>query len=548
MNPKRKDLTDSTPVSEQISQRNTGWHQVGQAHRWMAAIVESSDDAIIGKNLDSIIVSCNEGATRLFGYKVDEMVGQSVKMLIPQELQNEESEILKRIKSGERIEHFETVRQRKDGVRIHVSLTISPVKDDQGKIIGASKIARDVTAQKAAEEKLQISLEREQAARHLAETASHAKDDFLAALSHELRTPLNPILLIASDAINDRELPPRIRTNFEIIRKNVELEARLIDDLLDFSSINRDNLNFDLQITDGHQILEEAVAAAQKEARDKQIEIISNLFSKRMLIRGDPVRLKQVFANVLKNALKYTSAGGKVLVETESDKQLFKVKIKDTGVGIARQDLESVFYAFKRTEYDRNDAHRFSGLGLGLAISRRIIELHLGAIRSHSDGRDKGATFTIELPLAEAVNQSISADAMSNPPVTFKAESRAKRILLVEDHEATRNALANLLGRRNYKVFIASSLKEAREFAGNQKIDFVISDIGLPDGDGNELMRDLNRIYGLHGIALTGYGLEQDVKRSLAAGFVSHLTKPVSVQSLEKALMSPGLLAHAASL
>jgi PAS domain S-box-containing protein len=542
MNPNQKTGSNSKSVSDEISQRNMGWHEIDQAHRWMAAIVESSDDAIIGKNFDSIIVSCNEGAARVFGYKVDELVGKSVTMLIPQELQHEESEILKRIGRGERIEHFETVRQRKDGVRIDVSLTISPVKDDQGKIIGASKIARDITAQKQAKEKLQASLEREREARHLVETASRVKDDFLAALSHELRTPLNPILLIASDAINDRELPPRVRTNFEIIRKNIELEAQLIDDLLDFSSINGDNLSLDLRVLNGHQILEEVVAIAQKEARDKQIEITLNLLSERILIRGDPIRLRQVFTNVLKNAVKFTSPGGTVLIESDSDEQDFKVKVKDTGVGITPQDLEFVFSAFSRGNRVRNPAHRFSGLGLGLAISRRLVELHFGTIRAHSDGYEKGAIFTIELPLAKSLEEDVfvSANTVSNSSVPFKAH--AKRILLVEDHEATRNALANLLSRRNYKVLSASSLREACEFAGNQELDFVISDIGLPDGDGNDLMKDLHGRYGLNGIALTGYGMEEDVKRSLAAGFVTHLTKPVSVQSLEKALMSPALL------
>ncbi len=208
-----------------------------EAQRWLAAIVESSDDAIIGLDSEGKIISSNQGAFRLYGYKPEEMIGRSVRMLMPADIRDELQKIFEHIRRDEIVMHFETVRRHKDGRRIDVSLTISPIKDANGEIIGASKIARDITGRKRGEKQLGDILAREKAAREAAEAANRAKDDFLAALSHELRTPLNPVLLLASEAARNTDLPPGIRTDFDTIRKNIELEARLIDDLLDLTRI-----------------------------------------------------------------------------------------------------------------------------------------------------------------------------------------------------------------------------------------------------------------------------------------------------------------------
>jgi two-component system CheB/CheR fusion protein len=543
LNARRLEQKTGTPPMILLSIEDiTEWKQMEEINHWLAAIVESSDDAIIGKDLNGIIISCNRGASKLFGYEAKELIGKPVTMLVPKERRDEESKILERIRRGESIEHYETVRQRKDGSLLDVSLTISPVKDLQGKIIGASKIAHDITERKHAEKTLEASLQREKAARQGAEAASRAKDDFLAALSHELRTPLNPVLLIASDAAKNRELPPGVRANFEGIRKNIELEARLIDDLLDLTRIASGKLSLDMREVDAHTILRDAIADIRADAAAKQIQLNLKLKAKRHQVHGDAVRLQQVFWNILKNAVKFTPSKGKITVETSvgDDGKNFAVKITDTGIGLTAEELERIFRPFSQGDHASASSHRFGGLGLGLAISRQIVELHSGRIQAGSDGRNKGSAFTIELPVAKKENKSsslvktVSKDLSSGQ----KTKGNGARILLVEDHEPTRDALTVLLLRRHYKIFAASSLAEARKIADEEKIDFVISDIGLPDGNGNDLMTDLCERYDLRGIALTGYGMEQDVKRSLAAGFVTHLTKPVHVQSLEKALAS----------
>ncbi len=523
----------------------TAWKQIEQTNRWMTAIVESTADAIISKDLNGIIMSCNPGAARLFGYSAEEMVGKPMTMLIPPDHHSEELDILSRIRRGERIEHFETVRQRKDGSLFDISITVSPVKDLHGKIIGASKIARDITERKRADGRLAESLAREKAAREMAEGANRAKDDFLAALSHELRTPLSPALLISSEASGDPELSPSVRASFDTIRKSIELEARLIDDLLDLTHITRGKLHLEMQVVDAHGVLQDALANIKTDLMDKKQELVLKLKATRHTIPGDPVRLQQIFWNILKNAVKFTPRGGRIQVETISNGTNFSVRVTDNGHGLTTDELQRVFQSFAQGDHAKGISHhRFGGLGLGLAISRRLAELHSGQIQASSEGRNKGATFVVELPLiAEGETAGGPAKKESQPSTEAgKAGTGEKRILLVEDHEATRVALMHLLIRRRCVVHLAGSLAEAREIARQEKIDLVISDIGLPDGSGNELMAELRDRYGLRGIALTGYGAEEDVKDSKAAGFVAHLTKPIQMEALEKVLSLPDLI------
>jgi PAS domain S-box-containing protein len=391
----------------------------------------------------------------------------------------------------------------------------------------------DINERKHNEEELKKSLAREKA-------ASRSKDDFLAALSHELRTPLNPVLLIASDAAKNRELPPGIRSNFETIRKNIELEARLIDDLLDLTRIISGKLSLEMQDLDTHAALREAIKAIKAEVEAKQIRVSLKLKAKQHCISGDPARLQQVFWNVLKNAVKFTPSKGKIIVETTNDEALVLVKISDTGIGMTPEELARVFGAFSQGDHAR-DSHRFGGLGLGLAISQKIIEFHAGRIHADSKGRNKGSNFTIELPFSAIKNKSSLPRKNPSAHLSPVQKNKGARILLVEDHEPTRNALANLLTRRHYKIKAAGSIAEARKIAAEEEIDFVISDIGLPNGSGNDLMMELCQRYALKGIALTGYGMENDVQNSLTSGFVAHLTKPVRIQALERVLAVPML-------
>ncbi len=371
-------------------------------------------------------------------------------------------------------------------------------------------------------------------AKTAAESASRAKDDFLAALSHELRTPLNPVLLLASEAAQDPQLPPEVRAQFATIRNNVELEARLIDDLLDLTSITHGKLSLNGRALNVHQVLQEALNIVRADAYAKRITLGLEFCAGEPLVLGDSVRLHQVFWNVLKNAVKFTPAAGRVTVKTLVQGEEFFIKVIDTGMGLSPDELGRVFTAFAQGDHAEGGSHRFGGLGLGLAISRRLVELHSGDIQASSEGRDKGATFIIRLPLCAANRPGVAQDP--NPLTGSPLPVSGRRILLVEDHEPTRSALAQLLKRRHFTVMTASSLAEARAVARKEKIDLLISDIGLPDGSGYELMNELRQTFGLMGIALTGYGMEEDLLESKKTGFVAHLTKPVRIQSLDEAL------------
>jgi signal transduction histidine kinase len=378
-----------------------------------------------------------------------------------------------------------------------------------------------------------------------AKAASRAKDDFLAALSHELRTPLNPVLLLATEAARDGRWSAEVRATFDSIAKNVALEARLIDDLLDLTRITRGKLTLEKHPVDVHVSLEEAFAMVREEIDAKRIAIALQLRAKRHAVLGDDVRLKQVFWNVIKNAAKFTPDGGRITIETsdaESSEELV-VTITDTGIGMTPPELARLFEAFAQGDHVGQDrTHRFGGLGLGLAISRRMVELHSGTITASSPGRDRGATISIRFPLLPA-GEPLPEAQVPEPPavppdVPMELLDWPRRILLVEDHKATSVALKYMLMRRNCSVVVASSLAEARDALRHEDFDVMISDIGLPDGTGHELMPELQGRNNLVGIALTGFGMEDDVNRSHAAGFVAHLTKPVSSQDLDQALVT----------
>jgi len=528
-----QEISQRKNAEEALRKINDELEASGQKMKWqMAAIVESSDDAIISKDIHGIVMSWNRGAERLFGYRADEMIGQPISILMPPDRLNESPDILRRICNGESIDHYETIRRHKDGSLLEISLTVSPMKDAAGKIIGASKIARDITEYKRAAADLKRANDEILA-------ASRAKDDFLATLSHELRTPLNPVLLIASDAANDRELPPRVRSDFAAIRKNVELEARLIDDLLDLTRITRGKVILKKTYVDVRHVLEDAVANVQEEMNQKRIVLDFKLNASQYMVFADAVRLQQIFLNLFKNAVKFTSDGGQISVGGSLSGDKILIQITDTGIGMLPEEISNIFTAFSQGNHaERGNAHRFGGLGLGLAISQKLAEFHEGQILATSEGRDKGSTFIVELPLAQHSEESQSPPA-TNPPSPapgVRAANNDVCILLVEDHGPTRTTLTHLLMRRRYKVVTAASVAEARALADGEKFHLLISDIGLPDGNGYDLMSELRERFDLPGIALTGYGMEQDVARSQKAGFAVHLTKPIRVESLDEAL------------
>ncbi len=437
---------------------------------------------------------------------------------------------------GRRVE-FETEIPYEQFGKRWMRVIHEPERDAAGEVVGLVAVITDITARKQAEQEMET-------ARDKAVAASRAKDDFLAALSHELRTPLNPVLLLASAAAGDASLPAEVREDFATIRKNVELEARLIDDLLDLTRITRGKLSLNLAAIDLHSVLRDAVETLRAEIEQKKLALTVELKAQETTVWGDAVRLQQVLWNVLKNAVKFTPEGGAIAVRSDrtDDGAGVRIEVIDTGIGMTAAERARAFEAFSQGDHAGTArSHRFGGVGLGLAISRMLMEMHRGTIEAHSDGREKGARFTITLPLLEPEEYpspvaTAAQEAVGEPVSGVASAERRVRILLVEDHDPTRAALAALLKRRSYEVVTAASVTEARARAEKGEIDWLISDVGLPDGDGYELMRELKERHGLEGVALTGYGMDHDVVRSQAAGFAVHLTKPVTIQALDRAL------------
>jgi signal transduction histidine kinase/ActR/RegA family two-component response regulator len=381
-----------------------------------------------------------------------------------------------------------------------------------------------------------------QDAQSKATDASRAKDDFLAALSHELRTPLNPVLLLASEARQNSTLSPEMRADFELIAKNVSLEARLIDDLLDLTRITRGKIGLEFGLHRLEEIVEDAIANTRAEITEKRLQVETRFGQGDAVVNCDPVRLQQVFWNLLRNSAKFTEAGGRITVATRpaADGSRIVVEVTDTGIGMEPDELATIFDAFTQGHHSRDGgAHRFGGLGLGLAIARSLVELHSGTIRASSGGRGKGSTVSIELPaMPKAPEAGDAAGQGPGAAVAAVPASVSLRVLVVEDHEPTRTLLARLLSRRHHVVSTAGSVAEARTIANSEAFDLLMTDLGLPDGSGYELMEELGKEKGIKGIALTGYGAENDSRRSRNAGFLSHLVKPLQISTLESALDS----------
>jgi len=315
-----------------------------------------------------------------------------------------------------------------------------------------------------------------------------------------------------------------------MMRRNVELEARLIDDLLDLTRISRGTLQLQLEPTDVHSLLVHAEQIVRSDARAKQIKLQFELNAPAHYVLADSGRLHQVFWNILKNAIKFTPAGGEIIVRTtNAGIGTIRLEFTDTGIGIESQFLGLVFDAF--VQADAVPSSSSNGLGLGMSISKTIVEQHGGTINVASAGADRGATFTVELATVGAD----SSEDLSRPAV--RSDSRhTYRLLLVEDNQATLEVLGRILRKQGHDVVTASTVEAARDFAANQDFDLVISDIGLPDGNGIDLMNELTRDYGLRGIALSGYGMDEDLARTKNAGFIAHLVKPIDLDRLNRVL------------
>ncbi len=375
----------------------------------IAAIVESSDDAIVTKTLDGVITSWNRSAERIFGYTAAEAIGRHITLIIPKDRLAEEHEVLAQIRRGERVDHFDTIRLTKDGRLIDISLTVSPVRDRRGRIVGASKVARDVTERKALEEENRELLAREKLAREEAEAMNRGKDEFLAVLSHELRTPLNAIfgwarLLDLSEADQ-----PMRRQAVDAILRNARAQVRLVEDLLDVSRIITGKMRLDMRLTDPRTVIEAAISAVSPAAQAKGVQLEVAMDRGPLAVMGAPDRLQQVAWNLLMNAVKFTPAGGSIHVRVRGLDAHVEVSVADTGEGIAAEVLPNVFDRF--WQGNSTSTRRHGGLGIGLALVRHFVDLHGGSVKAESPGVGQGATFTVMLPLA-------SAEPPAQPPAT----------------------------------------------------------------------------------------------------------------------------------
>jgi PAS domain S-box-containing protein len=484
----------------------------------LAAIIEASDDAIVSKTLDGVVTSWNAGAERIFGYTAAEMIGAPIETVIPPERRDEEVSILARLRRGERIDHFDTVRRAKDGRPIDVSLTISPIKDVTGRIVGASKIARDVTDRK------RLEVEREENDRR--------KDEFIAMLAHELRNPLAPIQNATRLMALLGSTEPRLIHARDVIERQVGQLTRLVDDLLDVSRITRGKVTLQRETL----AMESVVAAAVEVARPLIDQLghtltVSHLHPVRL--DGDFARLVQVVGNLLTNAAKFTPPRGRITVTTQQTGAQATIRVRDTGIGIASDFQTRIFDLF--VQADGGLARSNGGLGIGLTLVRRIVEMHGGTIEVQSDGPDRGAEFLVTLP---ALPQTAAHQPAPGEP-SLAGGSTPVRILVVDDNVDAAESLRMLLELGGHEVRVAHDGLEALEVVDAFDPDIAFVDVGLPGIDGYELATRLRAHQSCRScvlVALTGYGRYEDKRRAADAGFDHHLTKPADFDAIDRLL------------
>ncbi len=432
---------------------------------------------------------------------------------------------------------------------------VEPLHGPEGQIIGVVGVALDITARKKAEDRLKHAWNRDRQAKQEAEAASSAKDQFLAMLSHELRTPLTPALLATSALEQRGDLPAGVRRDVLLIQRNIELEAVLIDDLLDLTRVSRGKLELHLEVVDSHAILGRALDICRQDIDRKRLDVHLELSAPHHLVLADVARLQQVFWNLLKNAAKFSPEGGQITIRSRNegsrrdDQPLASVEptgpdpfviieVIDSGVGIEAEYLEKVFQPFEQT--DAATSRKLGGLGLGLAISKALVTAHGGDIWAQSAGRDQGSTFTVRLEAAASLPTESRVE-----PAPHAATGRHLKILLVEDHADTRRLLGRALRRLGHDIHTADSVAAALRSMDRDPAELLVSDLSLPDGSGLELMEQLRRrqpAAGLKGIAVSGYGMEDDIRRCHEAGFSRHLTKPISLQQLQETIEQVALL------
>ena len=488
--------------------------------RLLASIVETSNDAIISKSLDGVIQSWNAAAERLFGFSAEQALGQHISIVIPPERLAEEEQIIANLRAGQRIEHFETERVRSDGQRIIVSLTISPIKDGEGNVVGASKIVRDITERKRLEDNLRV------LAADLSEN-DRRKNEFLATLAHELRNPLAPMsnmLEVLKRSDGNGEILKRAH---ETIERQLGQMVRLVDDLLDLNRITHDRLELRRSEVELSSVIQQAVEVARPLIDAAGHELTVELPDEPIYLNADRTRLAQVFGNLLNNSSKYTKAEGRISLKAKRVDDEVVVTVRDNGAGIPPDKLDSIFDMFMQVE--RTSDRSQGGLGIGLTLVKRLVDMHGGSIEPRSKGEGLGSEFIVRLPVLSKPSTA-SQDGSESTRTT-----PTRRVLIVDDNRDSADSLAMLMQITNNEAYLAHDGVEAVEAIEKHRPEVVLLDIGLPKLDGHEVCRRVRKEpWGkdIVIIALTGWGQESDRQKSQEAGFDGHLVKPIDYDKL----------------
>jgi len=504
----------------------TAFKEADQARSRLAAIIRSSDDAIISKDLNGIIRSWNQGAQRLFGYEAEEVIGRSITILIPPDRLDEEPGVIARIRLGESVDHYETIRRRKDGSLVDISLTVSPILGSDGTIVGASKVARDISDRKRTEQALV--------------EADLRKDEFIATLAHELRNPLAPLKtslhLIRMTGFSG-QVP---RSTLEMMERQVNHLGRLVEDLLDLSRLSHGTIQLKKEKLGLSDVVSDALEVSSPliESKDHHLELS---LQPELRVIGDRTRLVQVLVNLLNNAAKFTRPRGLIRLVVERDGNQARIRCADNGMGIAPDMQAAVFGMFTRAPQG-SDAGREGGMGIGLSVVKHLVALHGGSISLRSEGVGKGTEFTVCLPLDTDVPET----AQSTTRPASQPATAGRRILVVDDNVDAADSLAALFGAIGHEVVTAHSGLEAISKGQQMLPDVVLLDIGLPDLSGHEVAARMRQEpWGNAAllVALTGWGEDRDRKLSIASGFDHHFVKPVDLDILES-LMNASATRH----
>lgn len=484
----------------------------------------SIGDCVMVSDKEGQITFMNPVAEQVTGWKFEEAQNRPTtevfRILNEHTRQPVESPVEKVMKHGVIVglaNH--TLLIRKDGSEVPIDDSGAPIRDVNGDVRGVVLVFRDFSEHKRAEREL---LE----AKEAAETASKAKDQFLAMLSHELRTPLTPVLATINLWEASEEVPPSLHPDLQMLRRSIELEARIIDDLLDLTRIARGMLSFSPENTDVHALIEFLVDLSQSEVQNKQLNLSLQLKAAQHHVHTDASRLQQVLWNIIRNAVKFTDARGEIVVTTSNGANgNIDISVTDNGIGMTAETISKLFVPFEQADPTRN--RHYGGLGLGMAISNALVELLEGELHAKSEGLGRGSTFTLSFP---TTREKAPSSETNRVPVT----SRSKvRLLLIEDHSDTARALVRLLENRGYTIESVPNVAVGLEATARGDFDLLLCDLGLPDGTGIDFIEKVRETDKTPAIALTGFGMQQDVERAQNAGFNAHLTKPVNLQKLE---------------